>query len=303
MKGDNGWLANGEIFGVISSPSAPPRGSGKSLMALQFAIEQADLLNYGLCCNFDIDLTALYQYSWYNELFSLCKNIERGLVFCTSILENKEVNLEKFMNKSRTVYILDEAGIYVNARNWQKLSLQFQADLALLRRYRKRLWWVSQYFDQVDKNLREQTNYIIECSSILKASKKLGGASEIFIKMAFAYIRLDYENLYIKRQRMSPIKFAIQQFFKSKIKRITRFGIADRLAFKIYNSFDLMDGGPPTASNPPPKQLTRSHLVTCNGPIFPSGFSQLELQALAREFSEGFDWELLEDDYAFKKAG
>ena len=250
----NTWLASGEIYGVVSAPSAPPRGSGKSLIALQLAIEQANMLNYGLCTNFDINLTALYEYAYYMRFYKFCRQIENGNIKARSatVPDQKGVrrsDLTQFIIGSEMVFILDEAGIFANSHNWQSLSDKFKADLALLRKFKIRLWWIAQYHTQVAVSLRDQTNYIIECSSVLKGSKKLGGASEIWIKIFYCYIKIEYEVLYKKRERLNVIKYAFQRFFLSKVKKFSRFGEADILAFEIYNSFGKI-GDEPQLLNP-----------------------------------------------------
>ena len=82
------WLLTGEIYAVVSSPASNPRGSGKSLVAIQLALAQANLLNYGLCFNFDINADALYKFCLYKGYYNVIRQLKNGNVRVRSVVVN-----------------------------------------------------------------------------------------------------------------------------------------------------------------------------------------------------------------------
>lgn len=246
----NPWLLSGEIFGVVSAPDAPPRGSGKSLVALQLSIEQAEYLNYDMCFNFDIDLYALYYYCRYRGFHNVIRKMREGKIYVRPVVNsNGKSDLTKFISSGNCVYVCDEMGIFASAEKWQYLSDKFKADLALCRKYGIRLWWIAQYYEQVAKVLRQQSNYIIECSSILKSSPKLGGTSKILMKIFYVFSNKSYEALISKDTQWSGIKLFFKRFSMAFRKKYENFSLADELAFQIYNSFGKI-GDNPRLRNP-----------------------------------------------------
>ena len=116
--------------------------------------------------------------------------------------------------------------------------------MALLRKFKIRFWWIAQYYEQVVTKLREQTNYIIECCYLLKASRELGGAAKIFRKQFNVFQRLDYERLYSKRQSWSFIRRFLEQMKSAFVRRGEFFSDADILTFEIYQSFGKIGDDP-----------------------------------------------------------
>ncbi len=122
---------SGQIYGVVSSPSAPPRGSGKTLIALQLALAQADELESGICCNFSINGRELVKSCPMLGYYNLLKQYQAGRIQVIPASDGKKVSLEKFMSAgNRTIYVLDEASIFANSRSWSSMSPQFMANLS-----------------------------------------------------------------------------------------------------------------------------------------------------------------------------
>lgn len=68
-------------------------------------------------------------------------------------------------NPNGCVYI-DEAGVVLNARNWRSVPLEIQILFAQHRHYGLDLIWASQRIGQVDKSLRELSQYITRVRKI-----------------------------------------------------------------------------------------------------------------------------------------
>ncbi|MGB5596712.1 MAG: hypothetical protein WBM62_22145, partial [Crocosphaera sp.] len=111
------------IYGVVGA-----QGSGKSFSAIKTVLPFANSAEYDLCFNYDIDLKALYDYC-----------IVQGYTWVAfRILHNKvrvkdSEDLEEFMDFPKTIYILDEAGVYLNSRAFQSVPKTFLAQLAQVR--------------------------------------------------------------------------------------------------------------------------------------------------------------------------
>lgn len=63
------------------------------------------------------------------------------------------------------VYI-DEAGVVLNARNWARIPLEIQALFAQHRHYGLDLCWAAQRVGQVDKSLRELSQFITRVEKV-----------------------------------------------------------------------------------------------------------------------------------------
>ena len=290
------WLYTGEIYGVVSAPGSHPRGSGKSLVAIQLAIAQANLLNYGLIFNFDINAMALYRYCLYEGYYNVIRKIRDGFVKVRSVIVSDgkkgfKTDLTAFVKEGGYVYILDEAGVFADSHKWQQISDKFKADLALLRKFGIRLWWISQYYEQVVTKLREQTNYIVECCSILKASRELNGAAKIYRKQYNVYTNLDYQRLYSKRQQWSFLKRFFENWKSAFVRSGAILGQADLLTFKVYESFGQIGDNPQIYNIP---EISRSCFrvdYNCqidNQPL-EGGFYEYEIRRMSRVFCSGFD--------------
>ena len=246
------FLLTGEIYGVVSAHQSPPRGSGKSLTALHLVLKQANYLNYPITFNFNINAKALYHYCLYMKYYNVIRYLRKGEIRVASVVDSKgKSDLAAFVAGTYRIYVLDEAGIFCSSRNWQGLSDKWQSDLAMLRQFHVRLWWISQHYSHVDKILRNQTNYIIECSSVLRPSTELQGASKIVLKVYYVYINKAYEYLDSKAPRISGVNLKLHRFKCAFFKKFLRFDDADLIMFKVYQSFSRSIGDKPTISNFP----------------------------------------------------
>ena len=248
----NPFLLTGEIYGVVSAHQSPPRGSGKSLTALHLVLEQADYLNYPITFNFNINATALYHYCLYMKYYNVIRYLRKGEIRVASVVDYRgKSDLAAFVAGTYRIYVLDEAGIFCSSRNWQGLSDKWQSDLAMLRQFHVRLWWISQHYSHVDKILRNQTNYIVECSSVLRSSTELQGASKIVVRVYYVYINKAYEYLDGKASRISGFNLKFHRFRGAFFKKFLRFDDSDVIMFSVYQSFSRSIGDKPIISNFP----------------------------------------------------
>ncbi len=215
------------IYGVIGE-----QGTGKSFSAIKTVLPFANLAEYDLCFNYEINLRALYEYcivQGYNWL--ACR-----------ILHNKvrvkdSEDLEEFMDLPKTIYVLDEAGVYLNSRAFQSVPKTFLAQLAQVRHDQKILVWCAQYADMVDRVLRELTAMYCQCLSTSKFSKELGNY-EMYWQKIYIYNARKYK-IYLSKvdQKLSGFKFWINSRKLADWHYEGLLTNEDKMIFDIYNSF------------------------------------------------------------------
>ena len=215
------------IYGVVGE-----QGTGKSFSAIKTVLPFANTAEYDLCFNYEINLRALYDYcivQGYNWL--ACR-----------ILHNKvrvkdSEDLEDFMDFPKTIYILDEAGVYLNSRAFQSVPKTFLAQLAQVRHDQKILVWCAQYADMVDRVLRELTAMYCQCLSVSKFSKKLGNY-EMYWQKIYIYNARKYK-IYLSKvdQKLSGFKFWMNSRKLADWHYEGLLSQEDKMIFDIYNSF------------------------------------------------------------------
>lgn len=87
-------------------------------------------------------------------------------VFMT-IDENNNIHYRKIINDG-VIYAFDEIHLTFESTNWQSAPSNLLDYISQQRKYHKQIVSSSQVFTRIDKKLREQTNYVIECKSIFK---------------------------------------------------------------------------------------------------------------------------------------
>lgn len=224
----------GPITGVLGL-----QGAGKTFAALKFALQVAETLEYDLCFNFSIDLKKLFYYCLDCGYSYLLGRILSGDgVRCRS-----SADLQAFMDRPKTLYLLDEAGVYLNSRRFRDISVDFISDLAQIRHDGKLLWWVAQYADMVDRVLRELTASFLVAESTLRFNKKLGNSEIIW--QNFALFDNKKFKLFEKASEDRARLFA--QFFRKRKYAIFTWGgmlsPTDKYLFKVYKSFGSKVGG------------------------------------------------------------
>ncbi|MDJ0510811.1 MAG: ATP-binding protein [Crocosphaera sp.] len=215
------------IYGVVGE-----QGTGKSFTALKTILPFANIAEYDLCFNYEINLRALYDYCI----------IQRYNWLACRILHNKvrvkdSEDLEEFMDLPKTIYVLDEAGVYLNSRAFQSVPKTFLAQLAQVRHDQKILVWCAQYADMVDRVLRELTAMYCQCLSVSKFSKKLGNY-EMYWQKIYIYNARKYK-IYLSKvdQKLSGLKFWINSRKLADWHYEGLLSQEDKMIFDIYNSF------------------------------------------------------------------
>lgn len=208
------------------------QGTGKSFSAILVACRYANQIEFDLCFNFPINLEALWNY---------CRAM--GYTWLMHrILHNKiqyrsSEDLTEFMKTNRTLYILDEAGVYLNSRKFKDIDPQFLHDIAQIRHDGRMLWWIAQYFDMSDKMLRSLSSAFIVCDSQLRFNKKLGN-SELHWKRIYLYPAKEFK-IYLTKvaEKYTGMKYVINARRLSMYQWEGFLDETDRIIFDIYQSF------------------------------------------------------------------
>lgn len=143
-------------------------GSGKSWKQMHFGLELANTLRKKIVTNFAINLPELKKYAarkryWW--VVWLCDNGQIAVVDAAN-------NLEELLDCKNSVVMLDEAGIFLNAREFSKTPKSLLMDLAQSRKDGNDLLYAAQFDAQVDKQFRLLTQWFIHCAGVAKTDKK-----------------------------------------------------------------------------------------------------------------------------------
>lgn len=147
------------------------------------------------------------------------------------------INLPALM-LSDAVVLLDEAGIFLNSRDFKNTSKQLLYDLAQSRKSGTDLFWTAQYCDQVDRFLRELTQLYYHCEGTTIFSKKLKRPRMILKRVYWFKAGIYY-------QWLSNIQHR-NNYFKTKFAYAVNveegsLSVADKLIFDIYTSFSRLE--------------------------------------------------------------
>lgn len=238
----------GPITGVCGSPSNPI-GSGKTWVGLAIALQLAEQLKYDVVANFALEARELayyFQMCGYKHLY--LKLIKNEGIYVKPICspDGRHLELENWMDRSRTIYILDEAGVFLNSRNFRNVSMQFLSDLAQIRHDGRRLIHIEQFYDQVDKQLRSLTSSYIQADCQCKFCPVLDGP-KIILKSYRLYETRKFTVLQRKLESGGSAG-GIGYWFKStSLAMKTWFGKlseSDKQLFNCYGTFARVDANP-----------------------------------------------------------
>jgi len=155
-------------------------GSGKSHKQLKHALYCCNRYKKRLVTNFGVSLPAIKKYAYkmrYWWVIWLCDNDQ------ITIFDLKDsAQLPQILSISYSVVCLDEAGIFLNTRDFQKTPKALLTDLAQSRKYGCDLIYAAQFDGQVDKQLRMLTQWFIHADGSTIWSTKLRNQKLVWLK-------------------------------------------------------------------------------------------------------------------------
>lgn len=137
-----------------------------------------------------------------------------------------------------SVVLLDEAGILLNSREFEKTSKQLLADLAQSRKDGCDLIWCAQFDEQVDRQLRMLTQFWIHCESLSVFDKKMR-RPKLLYKRIFWFRCNDYQE-WKNNPRARGNHFKTRAVYSSLYEG-GLLSVADKKIFEIFDSFKRLD--------------------------------------------------------------
>lgn len=113
-----------------------------------------------------IDITNINIYEISRKEFDTRQKWGQDHIFMT-IDENDNIHYRKIINDG-VIYAFDEIHLTFESTKWQDAPSNLLDYISQQRKYHKQIVSSSQVFTRIDKKLREQTNFVIECKSIFR---------------------------------------------------------------------------------------------------------------------------------------
>jgi hypothetical protein len=146
-------------------------GAGKSWYQLKRGLEMAEQRKKKLVTNFGLDFKALELYCALNNL-PWCQWLaqERQI----AVIDTAE-SLQDLLIYPASVVLLDEAGIFLNVREFRATPKKLLQDLAQSRKEGQDLIYAAQFDEQVDRQFRDLTQYYVQAAGLSRYDRKLRG--------------------------------------------------------------------------------------------------------------------------------
>jgi len=137
-----------------------PVGSGKTSSMIRdarlFVFKNHKNLKYNIVTNIDFECKEKVGFS------------RTQVDYKPQLVENKNEFMQLLVDQNDTLFLLDEAGIWLNKYDWDKVKDTLFRKLVNTRKNNIHLFYTAQLFQTVVKDLRQFTNPIIECTPFPK---------------------------------------------------------------------------------------------------------------------------------------
>lgn len=183
---------------------------------------------------FNKPLEYRYSRSWKPRYPFLLSLLQKGMGVIEIVNPEK---LETLMIPE-SVICLDEAGIFLNARDFSKTSKQLLADLAQSRKDGCDLVWAAQFDGQVDRQFRQLTQFWWHCRGFTVYNKKMR-RPELVWKERHYFMADDYDTwVNNPKVRADWIKTRFAYATDTVSGFLSR---ADKQLFNCFDSFSRLD--------------------------------------------------------------
>ena len=214
------------IFGAI--------GSGKSWLQLQYAIRQCEKKKRRLVSNFFLDLDALYDYCCFNNYkWFVENNIDKnGIIYI-----NSNQSLASLLSIPKSIVCLDEAGVFLNSRQFQSTPKELLSDLCQSRKDGVDLIYAAQFTKQVDAQIRMLTQFVFHCRGATIYNKE-HDRPELVVKNFHLFDCETYDQWITSRHKNNPIKTRFAFAMESQTGPLS---IIDSELFRCFKSLGRLD--------------------------------------------------------------
>jgi len=222
------------IFGAI--------GSGKSWLQLQYAIRQCEKKKRRLVSNFFLNLDGIYDYCcWNNYKWFIENNLDNeGIIYI-----NSNTSLASLLSIPRSVICLDEAGVFLNSRQFQSTPKELLSDLCQSRKMGADLIYAAQFTKQVDAQIRMLTQYVFHCKGTTVYNSK-ADRPELMMKNFHLFDAETYDQWIVSRHRNNPLKTRFAFAMESHTGPLT---VSDSELFRCFDSLGRLDRQNPDKLN------------------------------------------------------
>jgi Zonular occludens toxin (Zot) len=217
-------------------------GSGKSFTQLKWALAWAEKRNKSLVFNFRVNRSALRRYCVRRKYRNLIRYIDNDSL---SEIVNPQQKTPKGTRPylealfiPNSVVLLDEAGIFLNSRDFASTSRSLLSDLCQSRKDGIDIFWAAQFEEQVDKQFRLLTQYWIHCASVAIPDRKTGKPI-LKWKKIYWFTASDYYH-WLSNVRDQASHFRTRLAYASDYEG-GPLTSDDKLLFDVYDSFSRLD--------------------------------------------------------------
>lgn len=211
-------------------------GSGKSFALLEKGAWLSDRYRKSIVTNFHVNLDKFMEYCILKGYSWVQSMIWMGRVRYMPTFTLPE--LLRLGHVRDSVILLDEAGIILNSRMWSKVPMEFFAGLVQVRKDGNFFMYACHFLEQVDKQLRDNTQGYIECRSTTRFDKKLRRPRMVF-RWFHEFLPRKY-NYWMSDPRFQQNWFVTYVFSTSTWWRLViPWRVSFSLSFKSWQSFFL----------------------------------------------------------------
>lgn len=237
-------------------------GSGKSWKMLEYALEQCEFKRKYLVTNFALNLSGLKKYCAAKKQWWNIHMIDSGWFAVVSLFvadkDTENLSLTPlFKGRENSIVCLDEAGIFLNSRNFRNTPAQLLMDLAQSRKSGNDLIWAAQFDTQVDIQFRNLTQFWVHCDAWTAYDKEMRRPA-LKWKTYFYFKGAEYQRWQAStKARTSFIRTYFTYAFKTEFGALTP---TDKLLFKAFDSFTRLENQAAAAKEMQLKSYTPSNL-------------------------------------------
>jgi len=213
-------------------------GTGKSLHQFHYACKQANRNRSILVSNVPFNFPAFRRYCGLMNYGWLAHCIDSNRIIVKPGIENV---CELFEYKNAWL-LIDELGVFFNARSFTSMPKKILFDLAQTRKSAINIVGACQYWEQIDKSFRLLATTAIHTCGMTTYSRELKNEALIFKKHIY-FDPIKYERwLEDKKARSGGIGGFFRTRFQYAIRvEEGRLKEPDYQAFKCFKSFDRLE--------------------------------------------------------------
>lgn len=230
-------------------------GSGKTFKATEQALFLSNEEKKNIVANYPLDLDSLWLFCIINKLDNIIDLLNQPGAIKFIDLSKDEFNRrlhkesksrEKFISNASlmfdvhdSVIIIDEAGIFLNSRNWQNNdNLSILQRLCQSRKRSNHAFVIAQFPNQIDAQLRELLQYYLICSATTRRASD--GCLYMVLQNTKMFEAQAYQKWQNSKHTSNPIKTRMAYTMRTWSGPLMCNQIQ---LFSIYNSYDELDMG------------------------------------------------------------